>query len=104
MAAHGLSIVEILKQKKQWHINVDSKYNRRITPSTTMKFSGAARGNPRVKTEFSPKGDTCLGTFGNCAGGVTPWGTVLTAEENIQTYFIGKRVKPMSTKAINDLD
>jgi len=93
MAAHGLSIVEILKQKKQWHINVDSKYNRRITPLTTMKFSGAARGNPRVKAEFSPKGDTCLGTFGNCAGGVTPWGTVLTAEENIQTYFLGKASK-----------
>lgn len=89
MAAHGLSIVGVEKQENKWNTNLVSEYNRRITPLTSMKFSGPARGHARVKTEFSPQGENCLGTFGNCAGCVTPWGTVLTAEENIQAYYLG---------------
>ena len=90
IAAHGLSVVEIQKYAGKWKAKLDSNYNRRITPLTQMKFSGPVCGHERVKTKFSPKGVTCIGTFGNCAGGVTPWGTILTAEENIQAYFLGQ--------------
>lgn len=31
-------------------------------------------------------GDRIVGTFANCAGGTTPWGTMISAEENYQDY------------------
>ena len=42
-----------------------------------------------MRTSADPTGTRSFGTFNNCAGGTTPWGTMLTAEENVQIYFIG---------------
>ncbi|MBB1488161.1 PhoX family protein [Oceanospirillum sediminis] len=93
MAAHGMSVIEIEKDRKgRWQIVRFSPYNRRISPlTTTIDISGPAAGHERMKTGYDPKGRHVIGTLNNCAGGVTPWGTVLTAEENFNGYFWGAK-------------
>ncbi|MCC2606959.1 PhoX family protein [Planctobacterium marinum] len=89
IAAHGLSVIEVKKQQSGWQVVKGSDYTRRITPDTPMQLTGAAAGHPWLQTQHSEDGIATLGTYGNCAGGITPWGTILTAEENFDKYFSG---------------
>ena len=90
LASVGLSVVEITRDSGSWRVMRDSQYNRRISArSTLMRVSGAAAGHPRMATRADVSGTRVIGTYSNCAGGVTPWGTVLTAEENIDYAFTG---------------
>ncbi len=98
-AACGNSIIEIIRDKKtkKWQIVKDSLYNRRITMyDTLMTVTGAASGNVRLQTKADNTGNTIIGTFQNCSGGITPWGTYLTCEENIN-YAFGNLDKADST-------
>lgn len=92
MAAHGASIIEIQKSAEgKWAVVNGSRYARRIDAGTTpMELTGPAAGHARLRTKADPTGRSVIGMLNNCAGGVTPWGTVLTAEENFHGYFWGK--------------
>ncbi|HEY6644235.1 PhoX family phosphatase [Povalibacter sp.] len=87
IAATGVSVIEVACEQGRWRMVKDSRFNRRITADTPMQIRGPARGAALMRTHADPDGIAALGTFGNCAGGETPWGTYLTAEENIQDYF-----------------
>ncbi|OXY82232.1 PhoX family protein [Oceanimonas doudoroffii] len=86
-AAHGVSIMTLQKQDGRWRLTKDGKYNRRIHANTPMAIGGPAKGHPLLQTAADPKGEWALGTFNNCANGMTPWGTYLTCEENFNGYF-----------------
>ncbi|WP_218079964.1 PhoX family protein [Anthocerotibacter panamensis] len=73
----GGSVVHLKLNGRTWGIVPDSPYNRRLDAHTAHRATGPAQ------TIFtSPP----VGTFANCSGGATPWGTVLSCEENFQSY------------------
>ena len=89
MAAHGMTIVEVERRgpKTPYSYLKDGARNRRIHTHTPFTVDGPAAGSPMLRTAADPAGRTVLGTLNNCAGGDTPWGTILSGEENFNQYF-----------------
>ncbi|RIK38165.1 MAG: PhoX family phosphatase, partial [Chloroflexi bacterium] len=89
LEAHGATIIELQRDPATGRMtpNLLSPYNRRITGTTPIAISGPAAGHPWMCTSGDPEGRLVLGMLNNCAGGITPWGTILTCEENFQGYF-----------------
>jgi secreted PhoX family phosphatase len=86
LAAHGISVVQVQRAGSGWRY-LKTPLNRRITAKTSIEIAGPVRGHALMKTAGDPMGRNVLGTLNNCAGGTTPWGTYLSAEENFDQYF-----------------
>ncbi|GIF65612.1 hypothetical protein Ais01nite_36470 [Asanoa ishikariensis] len=104
IAAHGMSVVEIERVGKTGqYVLVKSgsrPYNRRLTAlQTHFRLTGPAAGTALLKTAADPTGTDVIGTMNNCAGGVTPWGTILSGEENFNQYFVGAETSTGDAKA-----
>jgi uncharacterized protein len=86
LAGHGVTVVEVVQRADgTWTHVVGSRYNRRITGTTPMAFSGPiGADHPLLASHVSPGP---RGTLNNCGSGFTPWGTYLACEENWNGYF-----------------
>ena len=100
MAAHGMSVVELRRagRGRPWRYVRDGDKNRRITAYTPFAATGPAAGSDLLKTAADPSGRRILGTVNNCAGGTTPWGTILSGEENFNNYFLTDGTAPEQTR------
>ena len=97
IAAHGITVVEVRRDSVgAWSYNVGSPYNRRITGETTAMITGPAAGHEWMRTSYDSTGTWVRGTMYNCGQGKTPWGTILTCEENFQSFFGNLDAMPAS--------
>lgn len=80
----GNSVLHVKKDAEGlWRVVSPSRYNRRITGTDPLcTFTGPLAGTARV-------GTSARGSLANCSGGITPWGTALSCEENFQDYASG---------------
>ncbi len=88
VTAHGLSVVAVKGEPGSGKLTPEfGQYNRRITANSPFVVTGPAAGSALLKTAADPSGTQVIGTLNNCSGFVTPWGTVLSGEENFNQYF-----------------
>ena len=96
-AAQGLSVVELKRDSvsEPYRYVQGGDLNRRfLIHKTEFELTGPAAGSDLVKTKDDSEGRTILGTFANCSGGLTPWGTLLSGEENFHGYFVAEGTSP----------
>ncbi len=73
----GGSIVRIQKTDEGWKVIKNDPHNRRLNSFTKIKFNW---DQPIAGSDHG------IGTHSNCSGGITPWNTILTCEENYDQY------------------
>jgi len=87
----GLGVVSLRRDVSGQWVRKNEAVDRRVTgisgleDGRYLKSTGAATvifRKAKKQGYDDNLGDRIIGTFANCAGGTTPWGTVLSAEEN----------------------
>lgn len=96
MINHGLTVVELERKNTASPFSYvkGARLNRRIVIDDAYRMTGPAAGSELLKTKADPSGTKVLGTLGNCSGGLTPWGTLLSGEENFHSYFRAEGTSP----------
>jgi secreted PhoX family phosphatase len=89
----GNSILHIKRDQTtgKWFVVEGSPYNRRIygdapTIPLTGPLAGAAGSGAGTPADPTRVGTSAPGSVANCSGGITPWGTALSCEENYDGY------------------
>ncbi|MCC3506978.1 MAG: PhoX family phosphatase [Microcoleus sp. PH2017_19_SFW_U_A] len=95
---HGLSGLGINSQRADKYKDVTSWGTRR-GDDKYLTGTGPAATQVFAQVNSDGLGNRIVGTAYNCSGGTTPWGTILSAEENFQgseLFFVGvqENVKP----------
>lgn len=74
----GGSIVRIKQENGTWQVVQNDPHNKRISAHTpiTLNWDTPIEGK-----------STVIGTLSNCSGGITPWNTFITCEENYDNCF-----------------
>ncbi|MEM9947661.1 MAG: alkaline phosphatase PhoX, partial [Cyanobacteria bacterium P01_D01_bin.36] len=89
----GLGVISVRREANGQWVRAPKETDRRISgiagleDGNYIKSTGPATSvfvKENVQGYSDGLGTNIIGTFGNCAGGTTPWGTALSAEENIQ--------------------
>lgn len=73
----------------EWHLDLQGN-NKRYDASDATRL--AVVGYELQRPAHDDAGNTLpagvvTGIMGDCSGGLSPWGTILTAEENVQSYY-----------------
>ena len=95
---HGLSGLGINRERTDKYKDVTS-WGTRQGDNNYLVGTGPAATQVFAQVNSDGLGNRIIGTAYNCSGGTTPWGTILTAEENFQgseVFFVGvqESVKP----------
>lgn len=74
----GGTIQVIRKEEGKWTAVANHPLNQRIHGKTMIPFNW----------DYPIHGERkAMGTLANCSGGITPWGTILTCEENYDSMY-----------------